>query len=148
MWRNSTASFWSLVQEEKYIKYINCFTSSGPLLTFLGLSERYKLYLLGSIVSFLIGCLLVEKLNCKFLILCQEERYIKYINCFTNSGPLLEFLSSSKRYKLYLLGSIFSLLIGYFFVEQINCEFLYIKYINCFTDSGTVLTFFGFVLRL
>ena len=100
--------FSSLIQEG-YIKYISCFTGPRQFIVFLGSSERYELYLWGSIFSLLIGFALVEQFNCEFWCLVQEG-CIKYINCFTNSGSILVFLGSSESFKIYLLGSVFSLL--------------------------------------
>ena len=104
-------------------------TIRGPRVcwwVFLGLSERYKLYLWGLTFSLLIGFDLVEQFNCEFLSFwcLVQEGCIKYINWFTNSGSILVFLGSSESFETYLLGSNFSLLIGCFIVEQFKCRFL------------------------
>jgi hypothetical protein len=62
---------------------------------FLDSSEMYRLYLLGSSLSLLIGCLLVEQFNCEFWMPCAGGGVHQiYINCFTDSGTLLAFLGS------------------------------------------------------
>ena len=93
-----------------YIKYIHCFTGSGSFLALLVSFKSSKIYLLGSIFSFLVGLAVVDQLNCGFLMPCAGE-YIKYIYCFTNSCSFLAFLSPSKSCKLYILESIFTFLI-------------------------------------
>jgi hypothetical protein len=52
-----------------------------------------------------------------------QEGCIKYIYCFTNSELILAFLGSFESFKIYLLGSSFSLLIGFFVVKQFKCGF-------------------------
>ena len=92
-----------------YIKYIYCFTGSGPFLALLVSFKSSKIYLLGSIFSSLVGLAVMEQLNCGFLMPCAGG-YIKYIYCFTNSWSFLAFLGPYKSCKLYVLESIFTLL--------------------------------------